>query len=89
MYDVLRYVCIFGMVMSRKRKRGIPGLSFSWKRATGLSAAKNRISRKIGVPLTRSGRQRKVGRAMGCCVPLLIAFVGFGSASIGIAKLFS
>jgi len=39
---------------------------FSWKRLVGISAAKSRISRKIGVPLTRSGRQRKAGRMMGC-----------------------
>jgi hypothetical protein len=38
------------------------GLSFSWKRAVGLSAAKGRLSRRIGIPLTRSGRERKVGR---------------------------
>jgi hypothetical protein len=38
------------------------GFSYSWKRATGISGAKGRISRKTGVPLTRSGRQRKVGR---------------------------
>lgn len=56
------------------------GFSFSWKRAIGLSAAKGRISRKIGIPLTRSGRQRKVGRAVGCCVPLLICA---GSAIAG------
>jgi hypothetical protein len=41
------------------------GLSFSWRRATGLSAASGRISRAIGVPLTRSGRERKLGRALG------------------------
>ena len=40
------------------------GFSFSWKRASGLSAAKGRMSRKIGIPLTRSGRQRKLGRMM-------------------------
>jgi hypothetical protein len=42
------------------------GLSFSWKRAVGLSAAKGRISRGIGVPLTKQGRQRKWGQATGC-----------------------
>lgn len=42
------------------------GFSFSWKRATGLSAAKGRLSRKLGVPLTQSGRQRKAGRMIGC-----------------------
>lgn len=34
---------------------------FSWRRLIGLSALKAKISRKIGVPLTRSGRQRKMG----------------------------
>ncbi len=42
------------------RRRG-----FSWKRALGISAAKGRISRKIGIPLTRSGRRKKLKR-MGC-----------------------
>lgn len=41
---------------------GLFGLSWSWKRAVGLSAMKSRLSQKIGVPLTASGRQRKVGR---------------------------
>ena len=43
-------------------KTGIPGLSFSWKRAVGISALKGKISRQIGIPLTRSGRERKAGR---------------------------
>lgn len=34
---------------------------FSWKRFLGISAFKARISRQIGIPLTRSGRQRKLG----------------------------
>lgn len=54
---------------------------FSWKRLVGISAAKSKISRKIGIPLTRSGRQRKVGRAVGCMtflfsVLLVAAFAG-------------
>lgn len=48
------------------------GLSFSWKRAVGISGTKGKISQRIGIPLTRSGRQRKVGRAMGCCFALVI-----------------
>jgi hypothetical protein len=32
----------------------------SWKRAVGTSGAKARISRKIGIPLTRYGRRRKI-----------------------------
>lgn len=57
------------------RRRGIPGLSFSWKRALGVSAAKGRLSRQLGVPLTRSGRQRKIGRMAGCCIPLVLGAV--------------
>lgn len=53
------------------RRRGIPGVSFSWKRAVGISAAKGRLSRQLGIPLTQSGRQRKVGRELGCAVPFL------------------
>ena len=45
---------------------------FSFRRLLGISAMKSRISRSIGVPLTRSGRQRKLGRAMGC---LLMTFI--------------
>lgn len=40
----------------------LPGLTFSWKRAIGLSALKGRVSKKIGIPLTKSGRERKLGR---------------------------
>jgi hypothetical protein len=72
-----------------KRRSGIPGLSFSWKRAIGLSSAKGRLSRKIGMPLSKSGRQRKMGRAMGCCIPFTIILVGVGTAGLGIAKLFT
>ena len=45
---------------------------FSWKRFLGISQAKARISRKIGIPLTRTGRQRKIGAAMGCLIPFLV-----------------
>ncbi len=34
---------------------------WSWKRQFGVTRAKRRISRVTGIPLTRSGRQRKVG----------------------------
>ena len=34
---------------------------FSWRRLLGISAFKSRISRKIGIPLTASGRRRKLG----------------------------
>jgi hypothetical protein len=66
--------------MGRKSSTGILGLSFSWKRAIGLSAAKGRLSREIGIPLTRSGRQRKFGAAAGCCVLLAVPVAGMIAA---------
>lgn len=36
--------------MSRKSNTGIPGLSFSWKRALGITRAKQRIARQTGIP---------------------------------------
>ena len=44
---------------------------FSWKRATGITKAKRKVSRATGIPLTKSGRQRKVGKIVtggGCLV---------------------
>jgi len=38
------------------------GLSFSWKRAVGIAAARGKIARSIGIPTTRSGQERKLGR---------------------------
>ncbi|QID16140.1 hypothetical protein G3580_12785 [Nitrogeniibacter mangrovi] len=70
-----------------RRKKGIPGVSFSWKRATGLSAAKGKLSRQIGIPLTKSGRQRKIGKAVGCCVPFTFLLVGFFLAAAGVGHV--
>jgi len=55
--------------MGRRKKYGF---SWSWKRASGLSAAKGKLSRKLGIPLTRAGRQRKVGKSLGCCFPFAL-----------------
>lgn len=40
------------------------GFSFSWKRALGISAAKGKLSKAIGIPLTKGGRERKLGRML-------------------------
>jgi hypothetical protein len=58
--------------MARKPNTGIPGLSFSWKRALGVSQAQGKLSRQIGIPISKSGRQRKLGRSVGCSWVLLI-----------------
>ncbi len=39
----------------------IPGLSFSWKRALGVTAFKQKVARTTGIPTTRGGLERKVG----------------------------
>ncbi len=45
----------------RKSNTGIPGLSFSWKRALGITQAKQRIARETGIPTSRAGVERKLG----------------------------
>jgi hypothetical protein len=59
---------------------------FSWKRATGVTRQKQRISRRTGIPLTKSGRQRKIGRMVtggGCLIPtLVLALAMAGSLSL-------
>ena len=39
-----------------------PGLSFSWKRALGVTSFKRKVSRATGIPTSRSGRRAKFGR---------------------------
>ena len=39
----------------------IPGLSFSWKRAVGITKVKQKVSRATGIPTSRQGLERKVG----------------------------
>jgi len=42
--------------------KGKFGFSFSWKRLFGLSGFRSSIARKTGVPTTRGGAERKIGR---------------------------
>ncbi len=42
----------------------IPGLSFSWKRAIGVSKMKRDFAKATGIPTTRSGIERKIGGAI-------------------------
>lgn len=42
----------------------IPGLSFSLKRALGISAVKQKVARSIGIPTTKHGVERKIGGAV-------------------------
>lgn len=49
--------------MARRRSStGIPGLSFSLNRALGVTKTKQRIARKTGIPTTKAGLERKIGK---------------------------
>jgi len=42
----------------------IPGLTFSWKRALGVTQVKQQTARSTGIPTTRAGLERKIGKAI-------------------------
>lgn len=48
----------------RKSNTGIPGLSFSWKRALGITQAKQKFARQTGIPTTKAGLERKIGQTI-------------------------
>lgn len=62
------------MAKKKGTNTGIPGVSFSAKRATGITNAKRKVAKATGIPTTKSGRQRKVGKAAtggGCLIPII------------------
>lgn len=50
--------------MAKKSNTGILGLSFSLKRALGITQAKQKFARKTGIPTSKAGIERKVGNAI-------------------------
>ena len=48
-------------MMAKRKSTRIPGLTFSWKRALGISQAKQKIARETGIPMSKSGLERKIG----------------------------
>lgn len=40
----------------------IPGVSFSLKRALGITQAKQKFARETGIPTSKTGLERKVGK---------------------------
>ena len=45
-----------------KKSAPIPGVSFSLKRALGITQAKQKIARETGVPMSKAGMERKIGK---------------------------
>lgn len=48
-------------MVKRKTNTGIPGLSFSWKRALGITQAKQKLARETKIPTSKAGIERKLG----------------------------
>ena len=63
------------------RRRG-----FSWKRALGITSAKQRFARWTGVPTTRSGRRAKMKRMAGCS-GCLVEVLGVAALVVGVLVL--
>ncbi len=40
------------------------GFSFSWKRALGVTSAKQKFARQTGIPTTKSGLEKKIGSSL-------------------------
>jgi hypothetical protein len=40
------------------------GFSFSWRRLLGISGMKTSFARKTGIPTTKEGWYRKIGRSI-------------------------
>lgn|GEM_PF-2550427 len=69
---------------------------FSWKRALGVTKAKQDFARKTGIPTTKAGRKRKAERMVfkaatggGCLIPSVFVFVLFLTLFIGSFSAFA
>lgn len=49
--------------MFKKLLKGT-GFSFSWKRLIGLTGLRLKIAKKLGIPTTRGGWERKIGKSI-------------------------
>lgn len=50
--------------MAKKKIVRIPGVSFSWKRVLGITQAKQKFARQTGIPTSKAGLERKLGKAL-------------------------
>lgn len=47
--------------MAKTSNTGIPGLSFSLRKALGITQAKRNFTYSTGIPTTKAGIERKIG----------------------------
>lgn len=62
----------------KRRSTPIPGLSFSWRRATGVTKLKRDVAKITGIPTTKNGRNAKFWRMLtggGCLVNVILFLV--------------
>lgn len=50
--------------MAKSKKLKIPGVSFSMKKALGVTATKRKIAKATGIPTTKAGRRRKLEKTI-------------------------
>ncbi len=60
-FAITSYICTEQTTVFMKIA-GIPGTSFSPSRALGIDVIKRNIARATGIPTTKQGLERKVGR---------------------------
>ena len=60
-FAITLYICAEKTIEVMKIA-GIPGTSFSPSRALGIDVIKRQIARATGIPTTKQGLERKVGR---------------------------
>lgn len=77
------------MSQSQESRRS-PGVSFSWRRAIGISGFLYGIARRTGIPTSRSGRERKVGhlaiKALGVIVLGAVALAFYARSNPEVVK---
>ena len=47
------------------KKKLVKGLTFSWRRALGITGAKRKIAKTTGIPTSQQGRRSKLGKLIG------------------------
>ena len=50
--------------MAKKKIVRIPGIRFSWKRALGITQAKQKFARQTGIPTSKAGLERRLGKTL-------------------------
>jgi hypothetical protein len=60
----LMHIGILTKTLDGMTNTNIPGVSFSWKRAIGITKLKRQFTQATGIPTTKSGIERKIGAAV-------------------------